>query len=305
MLFLPARFGEKPGNVIPRVHNMQCPHVAIIIRTFNEDKHIKKLLEACFSQVSQYSFEVIVVDSGSTDKTLSIVKNYPVILEHIKSSEFTYGRALNIGARKSNAEIGVCISAHCYPTHSSWLEELIKPFEDENTAMVYGRQIGDSRTKFSEEQIFQQYFPEESTSIHSVVFSNNANSAFRRSCWESTAFDESLPGLEDIDWAKKMSESGKKIIYAPKSCVYHIHEETYAQVYKRYYREALGLKTIYPDSGFNLVSFVTKFIYHAVLDSIEALKKKVLFNNILSIFCFRYCQFAGTMSAYKNYGNEK
>ncbi|MEA9356691.1 glycosyltransferase [Bacteriovorax sp. PP10] len=284
---------------------MQSPHVAIIIRTFNEDKHIKKLLEACFSQKTQYSFEVIVVDSGSTDKTLTIVENYPVILESIKSSEFTYGRALNIGARKAKADLYVCISAHCYPSDENWLEELIRPFENKNIAMVYGRQIGDDRTKFSEEQIFQQYFPKTVSNDQDVVFSNNANSAFRRECWESVEFDESLPGLEDIDWAKKMSDSGMKIYYSPEACVYHIHEETYAQVYKRYYREALGLKTIYPDSGFSVVTFISKFIGHSFSDLIKALKNKVLFNNLLSIFCFRYCQFAGTMSAYKNYGKVK
>jgi len=284
---------------------MQCPHVAIIIRTFNEEKHIKKLLEACFSQMTSYSFEVVVVDSGSTDNTLDIIKNYPVILVNIDSSDFTYGRALNIGARKSSGTIGVCVSAHCFPSDKFWLEELVRPFEDQNIAMVYGRQMGDSRTKFSEEQIFQQFFPEKRKNSNNAIFSNNANSAFRRSCWESTPFDESLPGLEDIDWAKKMSDSGKNIFYAPKACVYHIHEETYAQVYKRYYREALGLKTIYPDSAFNFMSFVSKFILHTFLDSVEALKKKAFWDHLISIFCFRYCQFAGTMSAYKNDGREK
>lgn len=284
---------------------MQSPHVAIIIRTFNEDKHIKKLLEACFSQITQYSFEVVVVDSGSTDETLNIVKKYPVILEHIKSSEFTYGRALNIGARKSSAIYGVCISAHCYPSNTAWLEELIAPFEDKSIAMVYGRQIGDERTKFSEEQIFNHYFPKKVTDAQDVVFSNNANSAFRRSCWESVHFDEKLPGLEDIDWAKKMSESGMKVLYNPEACVYHIHEETYAQVYKRYYREALGLKIIYPNSHYGVISFLSNFLHHLFLDTYKALRNKVLLSNLLSIFCFRYCQFAGTMSAYKNYGKRK
>lgn len=284
---------------------MQSPHVAIIIRTFNEDKHINKLLEACFSQKTQYSFEVIIVDSGSTDQTLNIVKNYPVILECIKSSEFTYGRALNIGARRSKAHLCVCISAHCYPSDEKWLEELIRPFENQNVAMTYGRQIGDDRTKFSEEQIFQQYFPKTTFNAQDAIFSNNANSAFRRDCWELVEFDESLPGLEDIDWAKKMSDSGMKIYYNPEACVYHIHEETYAQVYNRYYREALGLKTIYPDSEFNTISFFFKFIDHSISDSMKALKNKALLNNLLSIFCFRYCQFAGMMSAYKNYGKLK
>lgn len=284
---------------------MQCPHISIIIRTFNEEKHIKKLLEACFSQVTQYSYDVIVVDSGSTDKTLEIIKNYSVNVEYIKSSDFTYGRALNIGARVSRASIGVCVSAHCYPKDNFWLEELVKPFEDENVAMVYGRQIGDNRTKFSEEQIFKQYFPKENVITTEVVFSNNANSAFRRSYWETVKFDEDLPGLEDIDWAKKMSDAGRKIQYVPTSCVYHIHEETYAQVYKRYYREALGMKTIYPESGFNRISFISNFLHYTFSDLVKALKKNVLLDHVISIFFFRYCQFAGTLCAYKNYGSVK
>lgn len=284
---------------------MQCHHVSIIIRTFNEDKHIKKLLEACYSQITHFSFEVIIVDSGSTDKTLEIVNRYPVILEHIKSSDFTYGRALNIGAKKSKASIAICISAHCYPTHNLWLENLVSPFEDKNIAMVYGRQIGDSRTKFSEEQIFKQYFPEISLKADKAIFSNNANSAFRLEFWNEVSFDETLPGLEDIAWAKKMSDSGKTILYEPRACVYHIHEETYTQVYKRYYREALGLKTIYPDSRFNIISFVTNFIVYTISDFVEALKNKILINHIKSILYFRYCQFSATMAAYKNPGMMK
>ncbi|MCL4235146.1 MAG: glycosyltransferase, partial [Deltaproteobacteria bacterium] len=69
---------------------------SIIIRTRNEERHVGEVLARVRDQ-RRIAFEVIVVDSGSTDATLSIVRKVPDIrLIEIPASSFTYGRALNI-----------------------------------------------------------------------------------------------------------------------------------------------------------------------------------------------------------------
>ena len=75
---------------------------SIIIRTKNEEKWIGKVLEVLMQQ-SYKDFEIIVVDSGSTDRTLEIVKKYPIKLIEIPQKDFTYPYALNVGCKSANA----------------------------------------------------------------------------------------------------------------------------------------------------------------------------------------------------------
>ncbi len=127
---------------------------SVVIRCFNEEQHIGRLLAGIFSQKG-VRFEVIVVDSGSTDRTLQIVNDYPpVTLLSIRKENFSFGRSLNLGCDNARGEFLVFISAHCYPVRTSWLYNLITPFEDSRIALTYGKQRGDGATKFSERQIF-------------------------------------------------------------------------------------------------------------------------------------------------------
>ncbi len=73
--------------------------LSIIIRCYNEEQHIGRLLSGIMQQTVQ-NVEIIVVDSGSTDATLSIVSDYPAKILSIKPEEFSFGRSLNIGCRR-------------------------------------------------------------------------------------------------------------------------------------------------------------------------------------------------------------
>ena len=72
---------------------------SIVVRCLNENHNIQKLLPILLSQKSQ-NFEIIFVDSGSTDGTLETIeeyvnKNSNISLFHIKKNEFTFGKSLN------------------------------------------------------------------------------------------------------------------------------------------------------------------------------------------------------------------
>ena len=73
---------------------MQKSDVSLIIRCYNEEKHIEKLLNGIMQQALE-KIEIILVDSGSTDSTLSIAAAYPVKIVSIDPNEFTFGRSLN------------------------------------------------------------------------------------------------------------------------------------------------------------------------------------------------------------------
>jgi rhamnosyltransferase len=170
------------------------------ISAYNEEKHIGRLLEGINHQTVRDA-EVILVDSGSTDTTATTAAQHGAKVLHILPEEFTFGRFLNPGLADATSDLVAIASAHVYPVYPDWLECLLEPFADPAVALTYGKQRGDENTKFSEQQIFATWFPGESVLRQTHPFCNNANAAIRRALWELHPYDETLTGLEDLDWA--------------------------------------------------------------------------------------------------------
>ena len=228
--------------------------LSIVIRAFNEEQHIGRLLYG-ITQQTYPNPEVILVDSGSTDGTLAIASQYPVKVVHIKPKNFTFGRSLNLGIAAATGDLVVITSAHCYPLYSDWLEQLTKPFSNDQVGLCYGKQRGGENNHYSEHQFFRKYFPDHSVLQQAHPYSHNANAAIRRNLWEQQHYDENLTGLEDLTWSSWLMETGYEIAYVTEAEVIHEHKETYQQVNKRYQREAIALKHILPNSKFSFFPF--------------------------------------------------
>ena len=269
---------------------MNC---SIVIRAYNEEKHIGRLLEGLRQQTLK-DVEIILVDSGSTDQTVSIAEAFGARIVHIPSAEFTFGRSLNFGLRKATRELIVIASAHVYPVYPDWLETLLRPFEDEKVALTYGKQRGPVTAKYSEQQIYHQWYPNASNPSQTTAFCNNANAAIRKSLWEQNQYDETLTGLEDLAWAKWTQEHDYKIAYVAEAEIIHIHNETPRGVFNRYRREAMALRRIYPEAHFNFYDFIRLTLTNIFSDLWHAAREHVLWKNISSIFWFRFMQFHGT-----------
>ena len=228
--------------------------ISILIRTFNEEKHLPALLSALKEQDYQ-DFEVIVVDSGSLDNTRAIAEKNADKLIRIDSRDFTFGYSLNSGVKAASGKIVVIVSAHTLPVEKNWLSSLLKHFDNPKTAMVYGRQMGELKSKYSECRDFDRIFGKKSLILEPPnFFANNANAAIRRDLWLEHKFDEGLPGLEDIEWAKFWMQKGYSVIYEPQAAIFHIHEESWRQIRRRYSREAVAAHSIGIKSRFNAVS---------------------------------------------------
>jgi len=266
---------------------------SIIIRTFNEAAHINRLLYG-ISQQTHPNLEIIIVDSGSTDRTLEIASQYPVRIVHISPEDFTFGRSLNRGIAAASGEIVIFISAHCYPIYPDWLDQITKSFEKNSIALSYGRQIGGKSNYFSERQFFRKYFPENSVVQQSHPYSHNANAAIRREIWERHPFDENLTGLEDLAWSSWVMEEGYSIAYVAEAEVIHVHDETYKQVQKRYQREAIAMKQILPNSQFSFSDFLKIWVSSSLSDLNEARHENSLHKHWWSIIQFRLRQYWGT-----------
>ncbi|OEU51571.1 MAG: hypothetical protein BA861_00300 [Desulfobacterales bacterium S3730MH5] len=212
--------------------------VSIIIRTKNEAEFVGETLEKVMGQEFKGTCEVIIVDSGSTDSTLQIVRNHDVKLLQISQEEFTYGRSLNIGAINAKGKFVVNLSAHALPRNEKWLTNLISGFEDNSVAGVYGRQLSNGHINPFEAMQNELFFGgEERTFIMNKrrlvrIHFSNSNSAIRRDVWEKFRFNEEVGYAEDILWQTEVMDAGYSIVYAPDAAVHHTHRVSVYGAYR-------------------------------------------------------------------------
>lgn len=278
-----------------------APLCSIIIRAYNEEKHIGRLLTGIAAQTIR-DVQIILVDSGSTDKTIQIAQQFPVKVVSVRPEEFSFGRSLNMGIEQAKGEFVVMASAHVYPVYPDWLETLLAPFKDAKVGLVYGKQRGTATTQFSEHQIFRHWFPENSTIRQTTPFCNNANAAIRRTLWQVQAYDEALPGLEDLAWGKWVQEKGYAIAYNTEAEVIHVHTESLNGIYNRYRREGMAFKQIYPHETFTNRDLYRLFFQNIFSDWREAGKQNRWLKDFWNIVRFRWYQFSGTYQGYKQSG---
>jgi glycosyltransferase involved in cell wall biosynthesis len=246
--------------------------------------------------------EIILVDSGSTDATVSIAQHMGAKILSIKKEEFSFGKALNLGCFAAKGDFLIFASAHVYPVFADWIQKLITPFTNPAIALVYGGQTGNNLTHFSEQEVFKKWFPKESNLDQKTPFCNNANCAIRKDLWLEQHYDETLTGLEDLDWANKIINKGFKIAYQAEAVIVHVHEESTNQIKNRYRREAIALKNIIPKVHVGLFNFINLFLSNALTDSFHALQKGCFWKEVKNILIFRYMQFYGTYLGHQQKG---
>ncbi len=221
------------------------PFASVVIRARNESALLGRLLEGIHLQ-DFTAVEVLLVDSGSTDDTRAIARGHGCRGIDLEPERFTYGRALNVGCAAAKGDACVFVSAHCVPANDRWLARLLEPLRDPAVAGSYGKQLPLGKTLTYEQRNLLTGFPFGARRQTSQFFFHNANAALRRAVWERAPFDETLPGLEDREWARRVLARGWQIVYEPLAMVYHEHDETLGQIYGRSFREGVALRRIEP-----------------------------------------------------------
>ena len=272
------------------------PETSVVIRTYNEEHFLPALLESIATQEYR-DFEVVVVDSGSFDRTLHAARSSGVKIVQIDSHDFTFGFSLNAGIQVARGRFVVIVSAHTKSTDERWLGSLVQPLRSDGVAMVYGRQLGAAESNLSEALDFQRTFGAEKRELEPPDFlANNANSAVRRDLWVQSPFDETLPGLEDVAWAKHWMERGYRVIYEPAAAVYHYHDETWSQVHQRYCREALAARWIGIKAPSRIPWELARELRYLAKDLLHAARSRRLREKAHEILGFRAQKSFGTIS---------
>lgn len=275
--------------------------VSIVIRALNEADHLPALFSALLRQ-SRRPDEVIVVDSGSVDDSIAIARAHGAEIIHIAPEQFSFGRALNVGCSRASGDILLFVSAHVYPLDEKWLDHMITPFERPDVGLVYGGQTGDARSHFSELELLSRWFPRISDDNQQSPFCNNANCAVRATAWVDLPYDETLTGLEDLDWAKRALATGWRVVYQAEARVAHIHNEPFVKTRDRYRREAIAYRRIFHDQHMNMFEAAGLFILSTGRDCLSALGARCLLSNLVSIPRFRAAQYLGTWEGFRHRG---
>lgn len=229
--------------------------ISIIIRTKNEEESIGKTLDKVLSSKIDQPFEVILVDSGSSDKTLEIAKQFDVKILTIPESKFTFGYSLNYGIQNSSGDIICCLSAHCIPCDDNWLSELIKPIAENKAHATYGRQAPVKGMNPFEELFLNKHFPADGKPDGRIAFSN-ANCAFVRKLWDETKFDEHVPGWEDYLWYLQ-SRDRFTFQYVPAASVTHSHRFSMRRTWETAYRDGRALRYIEEKYGLDILGNIS------------------------------------------------
>ncbi len=196
-------------------------HVSIVIRTFNEQKWIRHCLVSVFSQKFS-SFDVVIVDSKSSDNTLRICAEFP-IRKFITIEDYRPGDALNKGIECNQADFYVCLSAHCIPCNEFWLANLLEPFSNTNIVGVYGRQLPLPSSLNIDKRDLLMTFSCESRHTTKDGFFHNANSALRHSYVINNPFDANVTNAEDHVWGRNVILNNHSLFYSAESAVFHHH----------------------------------------------------------------------------------
>ncbi len=232
--------------------NQPIPEVeiSVVIPVKNGIDTLKSCLDGIFAQTIKDRLEVIVIDSGSTDGTLTLLQNYPVKLVNLPPKEFNHGETRNLGIGLAKGKFVVMTVQDATPANEYWIETMLTHFSDPEVAGVCGQQIV-NRDKSknplqwfrpaSEAVPFSYQFknPEDFKKLsgkqqHSYCTWDDVNAVYRKDMKEKLPFRR-LMFSEDTLWAKDALEAGYKIVYDYRARVDHYHHQNYKFYFKRSY----------------------------------------------------------------------
>lgn len=209
----------------------------MVIRARDEAASIGAVLDRLAAQALVP--EVIVVDSGSRDGTVAEVRRRPAVdLLEIPAAAFSFGRALNLGARAASAPVIVALSAHAMPPDDGWTGRIAAWFEDPAVACVFGETVDPGFRPLTGP--FRQDAGHARAHPHWGY--GNGSGAVRAAWWREAPFREDLPGAEDREWAMRVLAARDAVcVLDPALAVRHDHtRDPLRACFARYSREARG-----------------------------------------------------------------
>lgn len=220
--------------------------IFVIVRTHNSGWIIDQTLKALFSQSFQ-DFNLLVMDSGSSDDTLEKVGRYPCRIIRGKAEEYFPGQVLNQAMNETNSEIVVFLNSDTVLLTPQSLSILLQAFEEKDVVAAFGRQLPRPDAEMWVRRDYEASFPDSAKAPQWMHLSLPI-AAMRRSAWKEHPFYTQAWGSEDTEWGWWAKQNGKVIRYLPEVLAMHSHNYTAKQLYGRRYIEGEADAFIYKKS---------------------------------------------------------
>jgi len=266
---------------------MNYPFVSIVVGIRNEEKFIEECIQSLLNlDYPRDSYEIIIVDGMSTDKTRDIVQKYPVKL--LLNERKNVAAARNLGVKNARGELTAFTDGDC-KVDPQWLKTLVREMQaapDDavcfggpnlifDTDPVFGRVVGYAQETFLGSGGSAQ--SKNSTKKHYVSSLPNCNAMYKKiAIQEVGGFDERFVVGQDGDLNYRINKKGNRFLYIPEAQVLHHRRGTFKSFSVRMFKYGVWMAELFKKHG----EFVR---WYAFLPSIA-----ILFAVVLLIACIKY-----------------
>ncbi|KRD65948.1 glycosyltransferase family 2 protein [Ensifer sp. Root278] len=265
---------------------------AIVIPAKNAMATLPKVVEKALAQQVPWSYEIIVIDSGSSDGTKEYLRGQSRIrLIEIEPQEFGHGKTRNLGIAAADADLVAFLTHDAEPLNATWLHNLVAALEQSpDIAGAFGRHVAyETASPFTKRDLelhFQsilqhplivyrdlealRYETDEGWRQLLHFYSDN-NSIMRKSVWNEFPYPD-VEFAEDQLWAQNIIEAGYKKAYAHDAIVFHSHDYSYSEQLRRAFDESRNFHKYF---GYKLSPSPIEALAKMVKFSLEAFRQEV------------------------------
>jgi len=207
--------------------------ISVIVPAHNEEGVIGKCLEGLKQQDFRGKMEIIVVDNGSSDRTVQEAKKFKGVRVVLQKNRGP-AAARNLGVEKSRGDIILFTDADCVPERD-WVRQMVAPFSCREIVGVQGAYKTwqkELMARFSQIEIEDRY--ERMKRFENLDFIGTYSAGYRKEVFRGKGFDESFPlaSGEDSEFSLRIAKSGQKMVFNPDAVVYHQHPSSLGEYLK-------------------------------------------------------------------------
>jgi len=261
---------------------MADPLASVVIPVLNGGSRLCACLEAVAAQDFPGGFELLVIDSGSTDGSAELAERFGRVIR-IPGEEFNHGLTRNRAIAESRGRAVALLVQDAVPQNRDWLKALVEAVLSPGVAGVYSRQVprpdcppfikgrllrwSASRTEpelkrlSSEEELMELEMLER---IRRLSF-DNVSSCVKKEVWEKHPFAARRFG-EDVAWSKQVMLAGYAIVYEPGSVVEHSHANSLWYEFKRVYQDHRNWREVAGGGLFNNFGEVIQASWNGIFE---------------------------------------
>lgn len=215
--------------------------ISIILPIYNGEQYLEKLVTKIKEQEIENELELIALVSPSYDNSLK--KARELFDKVIEVKKFNHAKTRHEGALVSKGEILVFITQDILPYDKFWLKNLISPLNGEIIAS-FSRQIAYAHHSETEKIIREFSYPEynricniqnaKKNGRKNIFYSDASSAILKQKFFELGGYNFEVPTSEDVYLANKIIKKGYSFIYVADSKIWHSHQLTLRELYKRY-----------------------------------------------------------------------